>query len=433
MKKINTTKGITLIALVITIIVLLILAAVSIATLTGENGILTKARTAKDATDEATAREKVQVAVLGSFDKDGKLDLKQLKENLEKEGITDFVENEDSSLTVNVDGYVITVTKDGEVSVATKGTTPNVPSTVTEAKEQMYTFNRNTQIQDGYGNKVKIPEGFKIVSDSAENVTGGIVIEDVSHGATAGSQFVWIPIGEIYTAQEHTEANKKTITLERYDFAEDGTPTAYSGSYKEENIKDTANLLNYGNTIAKDIEAFKTSVTNNGGYYIGRYEARRGVGEQATVKGSEKVYNMVSQQDAADLSQKMYSTKPFVSDLMNGYAWDTAILFIQAFGQSNYARQKSLNSASDTDTDVPNTFSPTGTNNLTDKALRDQQCNIWDMASNTAEWSTETASDSSTPFVYRGGDCWSSGYVSRRFNYYNAAYAYFSFRPILYF
>ena len=47
-EKEKANKGITLIALVITIIVLLILAAISIATLTGENGLLTKASTAKE-------------------------------------------------------------------------------------------------------------------------------------------------------------------------------------------------------------------------------------------------------------------------------------------------------------------------------------------------------------------------------------------------
>ena len=49
MKK--NTKGITLIALVITIIVLLILAGVSIAMLTGDNGILTQAQNAKNKTE----------------------------------------------------------------------------------------------------------------------------------------------------------------------------------------------------------------------------------------------------------------------------------------------------------------------------------------------------------------------------------------------
>ena len=54
-------KGITLIALVITIIVLLILAGVTIATLTGENGILTKATEAQEETSYEGAREKLNL------------------------------------------------------------------------------------------------------------------------------------------------------------------------------------------------------------------------------------------------------------------------------------------------------------------------------------------------------------------------------------
>ena len=55
----KNNKGITLIALVITIIVLLILAGVSIAMLTGNNGILTQANTAKSDTAKARATEDV--------------------------------------------------------------------------------------------------------------------------------------------------------------------------------------------------------------------------------------------------------------------------------------------------------------------------------------------------------------------------------------
>ena len=54
-------KGITLIALVITIIVLLILAGVSIAMLTGQNGILTQASNSKDKTTAAEIAERVNV------------------------------------------------------------------------------------------------------------------------------------------------------------------------------------------------------------------------------------------------------------------------------------------------------------------------------------------------------------------------------------
>lgn len=61
MKKEQTSKGITIIALVITIIVLLILAAISITTLTGENGILTKASTSKLTTEQAEILEDLRL------------------------------------------------------------------------------------------------------------------------------------------------------------------------------------------------------------------------------------------------------------------------------------------------------------------------------------------------------------------------------------
>ena len=65
-ERVNGKSGITLIALVITIIVLLILAGVTIATLTGDNGILTKAQSAKKASTDAEIEEKVKLAVIAS-------------------------------------------------------------------------------------------------------------------------------------------------------------------------------------------------------------------------------------------------------------------------------------------------------------------------------------------------------------------------------
>ena len=65
-KQENNEKGITLIALVITIIVLLILAGVAIVTLTGDNGILNKAQSAKTETDNSQEYEQVKLAVLNS-------------------------------------------------------------------------------------------------------------------------------------------------------------------------------------------------------------------------------------------------------------------------------------------------------------------------------------------------------------------------------
>ena len=73
-RKKNLQKGITLIALVITIIVLLILAGVTIAALTGENGILKQATTARNDTKQATAEEKVMIEIAGSIDENVKFD-----------------------------------------------------------------------------------------------------------------------------------------------------------------------------------------------------------------------------------------------------------------------------------------------------------------------------------------------------------------------
>ena len=63
-ERIKEKRGITLIALVITIIVLLILAGVTIAALTGKNGILTKASDAKEDTVIAQDEEMIKLEIL---------------------------------------------------------------------------------------------------------------------------------------------------------------------------------------------------------------------------------------------------------------------------------------------------------------------------------------------------------------------------------
>ena len=81
----NKEKGITLIALAITIIVLLILAGVAIATLTGDNGVLTKAASAKEKTERAEVIENAKLDILAiQSDKEGKLTTGDLKGVLDK-------------------------------------------------------------------------------------------------------------------------------------------------------------------------------------------------------------------------------------------------------------------------------------------------------------------------------------------------------------
>ena len=122
-QKLKESKGITLIALVITIIVLLILAGVTIATLTGENGILNQAGKAKDKTTEAESIERVQVEVAGSYGLDGTIDKDQLNKNLGniaglKIGESNFGgENivKELPATVTLNGYDIGIDANGGV------------------------------------------------------------------------------------------------------------------------------------------------------------------------------------------------------------------------------------------------------------------------------------------------------------------------------
>ena len=391
-QKLKESKGITLIALVITIIVLLILAGVTIATLTGDNGILKKAGDAKTQTEQAKEDENFKIAIAGSYGTDGKLNLKDLKDNLKNQGI--LTNSNEFPLEVTVNGEKKKIDANG-----------NIIGSIQSLKTKGTVFNDTTTLEDTYGNQVTIPKGFKIASDSATEVTGGIVIEDATYTKTIGSQFVWIPVGTGENAIK--KANKETVEIElgRYDFTKnsDGTITTseYSGSYTEDTT--ASHNSSRGNAIAKDIEKFKTSANSNHGYYIGRYEAGK-TGDNGFVvcKSGQEVWNYITQPKASEVSRNMYGSEAKVtSDLINSYAWDTAIVFIQKCGtESNSSTYSYTYGLSSTSTSAPQT---TGTNILKVTNKVDKQCNILDMAGNCWEWTTETYSDSSIPCVGRGG------------------------------
>ena len=356
----NKNKGITLVALVITIIILLILAGISISALTN-TGIFQKAKDAKQKSADA------------ELDQNTKLD----------------------SYEEEISNYL----------------PPDVKQAIKKGKP--LSTDKNTEIVDEKGNKIVIPAGFKVTGD-ATTVDKGIVIEDATSGATAGSQFVWVPVGEITKA----DGTKTEIKLNRYTFASDGTPTEKNEEVISNYYQELA-TSNKGNTVAKNITNFKNSVNAKGGYYIGRYEARKNTTSgKLTEVNSDSVWNNITQPDAATQARNMYDEQqPFTSDLMNSYAWDTAITFIQkCTDKTNYAHQTRLNTS----------FSSTGTTN-------DNPCNIFDMASNVSEWTTETSSGFYRPCVIRGGSYNGNGYTSYRVGDGTSGSDIFvGFRPLLY-
>ena len=304
-----------------------------------------KAGDAKTQTEQAKADENLKIAIAGSYGTDGKLNLKDLKDSLENQGI-----NYDKNNT----GFPLEVTVNGEKKkIDANG---NIIESIQSLKTKGTVFKDTTTLEDTYGNQVKIPKGFKIANDSATDVTGGIVIEDATYTNTIGSQFVWIPVG--------TEKN----------------------------------------AIANDIEEFITSVKEiNHGYYIGRYEAGvvdydssvstsnsnsetnwtryTGNNIKLVCKKEQQVWNYVTQNKASELSRDMYGSEAKVtSDLINSYAWDTAIVFIQECGTENNSSTYSKTvGQSSTSTSASQT---TGTNKLKATSKVDKQCNIFDMAGN---------------------------------------------------
>ena len=350
--KLKTTKGITLIALVIMIIVLLILAAVSIATLTGENGILSKANNSKIETEKASAKEKVQMAVMSSFDNSGKLDYTQLKTNLDKvegidkETVPSTITKDTFLFTVKVDGYDVTIDENGKVTVAGENSdsqdnlTPNLPST-----------------ED---TKPYLPdENSTIISNNPET---GIIVKDSNN-----NEWVWIEVPKsIYT---NTTYNGGTVPTSSEDYAKiESTMQAYASVYRgggtdtfystaQHGFADETEYNNWKNSMLK-------SVYENGGFYIGRYQV-----ELKTDSSGWGNYENVSFDIKRE--QGLYTTSPTTSG-----SWNTT---------SNYTKPSSGGLLTTGATD------------------RNSTLGIYDLAGNVFEWTLEYSTGINNPCVLRGG------------------------------
>ena len=444
-------RGITLIALVVTIVVLLILAGVSINALFGDSGIINKAKDAQNKMDQAVEND--------------------------QKGINELSNWLDGKINGNSGGNTTGGNTTGGDDTPTEK--PLITDSSLTSNDRTTTESSTIIAKDKKGNQVVVPGGFKISGDSGESVQQGIVIEDKD-----GNQFVWVPVSNINGDESNKikkdDGSEVEITLGRYTFATSspGTPTpiqkgseydqttlaqATAGTldtnyrvgsyYYELNGSRTSNKKEDKtgtNTTAKNLKDFIEKTESNKGFYIARYEASYGSGynssgtDTATKFGNAKplskvstanstssmnytegtLWNRITQPQAALVSQNMYKNDKYVeSDLINSYAWDTAIVYIQAMGNENYA-----NATRGTNTSLKNTGS-TG----------DEKCKIFDMAANTREWTTEystyTNSSSALPCTKRGVTYSNSSpnYTSTRSTGYAATFSIStSFRPLLY-
>ncbi|MBR0350756.1 MAG: hypothetical protein IJH76_02890 [Clostridia bacterium] len=473
LKQLKQSKGITLIALIITIIVLLILAGVTIAQIAGNDSAANKAVEARTKNDQGAEFDAIKLATVSAI-AEGDYNLYVNAEAL-KRGLEGVVE-EDSRQAITATNYPWTVigktttmyeiTRTGEVEAVDPPVlvsetdsliTVNVESfAALKGYEKLPSTTKNLKAIKNAGQsneqQMIVPAGFTVVEGN--KLEDGMVIRDVTYTNTNGSEFVWVPVGQILTFAGTQGTG--TITLSRYSFdsntgaatAKDPT-TIISPCYTENATSFTAtDNKTHQATVARtvtnnnvtEIEFVKQAIANKG-YYIGRFEAglsgtenNNSLTTKTAVDGSVKpvtiagrgVWNKITRDNAKTVSQGMYTndTSKFKSELLTSYAWDTAVVFIQKCGNNaTYSKQNSFN-----------TGLPTTTGSATKNGVNDVQCNIYDMASNVGEWTTEYSSDSGDPCVNRGGRYdYSTYYVrSRGRNDTSASNNNYGFRPLLY-
>ena len=409
--------GITLIALVITIIVLLILAGVSIATLTGNNGILTQANTAKENNKVAAAKEKVQVEALGSIDKSGKFNESTFEENVTKNIKGSTVKKSGNSLIVTVDGYDVTVdATTGEVTGVAKANGETPSASVQPGIEVSKTVKDN--YTDTNKEKATIPAGFTV--DETENtISSGLVV----HGPDR-SEFVWVPVPDINSmAQCSTAGGNCNLQLEgntlkctthnsteivgklystsigndSIDNSANTTYNADSGLREPAIVKDYDNNSSY-NTIGlklsdmqRDYRNMVSSVAKYGGFYVGRYEtslsnATSTEAKDGTVQSKQGVIPTSANNSETSSCYGLYSKQKGYTG-KNGSVESSMIWGSQYDAILNWAKA-GVDKDKITNTSLGNhsgSVTTTGNSNYPNDSIN----NIRDLGGNLIEWTLE--------------------------------------------
>ena len=393
--KTKGNKGITLIALVITIIVLLILAGVTIAALSGDNGILKRATEAKEQTNQKNDEETEKI---GGYES-------------------------------TIDQYV-----DGNGGGSGGGTETNFT-------------NVNTSDSNPAG---AVPANSTVVEADASK---GIVIKDKNN-----NEWVWIEVPKTTVFSGLTINTTNTLTEQNYTDIKNKL-IEYATTYREGKLGQGCNWTDEwyngcGMTSDEYTAAYQKmlkSVYTYGGFWIGRYEAgiegtttettnaRTSSSGRISIETSPKAisqkdaipYNYVYCREAQALVKEMTPNSNYTSSLMFGIQWDLVCKFLEVKGKlttaninsdsitwgnySNVTRIISSDKAKQS-TDYGNTWTAiTGTKPasivlLTTGASEEtNKMNIYDFAGNEWEWTLEQSSNSNNPCAYRGGSYYGFG------------------------
>ena len=367
-------KGITLVALVITVVVMLILAGVAIAAVVNGDGLFSKTRQAAETYENSARNEGYTIQSM----------INQIDEYLGEKNPPageEIIENPLNQI-VNVN------------QTYSGGTT-------------------------GSYNDPIIPKGFKPVGSeqdstitegavwgSSEGYKYGLVIQDES-----GNQFVWVPVDGTNVTFERYDFGKMNSKIASFDDLTETVPEMIATSVA---TNEGFYMARYEAGISEDMPQEELSTDSSATYGDGTYKP--------VSKNGAIVWNRIQWGDANDdtipgngvvtVARSMYPESDInygvVSTLIYGTQWDTALKFIGAYdvGEAGY------DTYATTSTGMGN-YNGIGEGDPIDEEPATsgssetfRQKNIYDMAGNVYEWTMEKYS---TERVRRGGYCYNSG------------------------
>ena len=495
MNKLKNKKGITLIALVVTVVVLIILAGVSINAVLGDNGIIKKANQAASVTKEAEVKEAINRTILEFYLTNDYETLEDFLKAKVTEGKIDSVtKNADGTLTVKKGEYSVTVenktNSSGGSSSGGETQTPEI--TIGEAKVVANSDGTGSAITD----VASVYLGNTLYITFSHSITGGTTVVDkiIPYAVTKNGTYTFtvtgtvngksytknvsVAVNQFKTAKDYVAANVevtypdgKVWIPEGFKVAEDSASTVQGGVVIEDKDGNqfvwvpVATIADYKRTwytgdasFSSYLEALpedeKTSVKTYKGFYIGRYEAgdkentvaktlrsSNDVTKAVTIKANQAPYNYVTRTQAVSLAEGFKTQQGYKAKtkLVSSYAWDTTIAFLQEVN-SDYGSSSKEGNYNNTTFSYIDITGATKTKAKSSSVLvptgqTTPVCNIYDMGGNVWEWTTESSSSTFSPYAFRGG-CYDDNFADcpagRRDLDSDYAYAYRGFRLTLF-
>ena len=390
--KTKEIKGITLITLAITIVVLIILAGVSINAVISDDGIIKKAQNSANLTKEAEVKETINRTILEFYLTNDYATLEDfLKAKAEDGSIDSVTKNADGTLTVKKGDYSVTVenktnSSGGSSSGGNTGGETQIPEiTIGEAKVVANSDGTGAAITDA----ASVYLGNTLYITFSHSITGGTTVVDKTipyavakngtytftvTGTVNGKSYtknVSVTVNQFKDVYEYMQTNTKVTysdgdvwVPEGFKIAKDSASTVQGGIVIEDKAGNqfvwvpVATIADYKRTWYTGYDSFsdysetlpedeKTSVERYKGFYIGRYEAgdkestgttkatfrtsSSNTSNSVTIKADQVPYNYVTRTQAISLAESFRDKQGYKAKtkLVSSYAWDTTIAFIE--------------------------------------------------------------------------------------------------------